>query len=151
VINIKEDRANINQYLQLGLLQPKEYRDAVQYIFEVTNRPLPSFVAEDVTNTTSLKDNHFDLVYCERFLYHFACSTEDKSSEEIKIVIQEMRRLIKPGGIIVAIEPNFCSPNDQRLVDLANVFNQAGLDKFDTSQISPSIDNRTFYTYTKRE
>jgi len=42
-------------------------------------------------------DNHFDMVTCQTLLIHVA---------EIRTAIQEMARVLKPGGLFLAAEPN---------------------------------------------
>lgn len=43
------------------------------------------------------KDEHFDLVTCQTFLIHV---------EDPKFILSEMLRVLKPGGLLVAVEPN---------------------------------------------
>jgi len=90
-------------------------------------RVLPSFMVADITKTTDLLNDHFDLAYCERVLYHIACGDTKSAMKDVLFAVEEMARVTKPGGLIVAIEPNTCSPDDNTPVRLDQVFCQTGL------------------------
>lgn len=150
VRTIEEDTRSTSQYFHYGLIQDNNAREAVQNLLQLFScKVLPSFVENDAANAVDLKDNHFDLVYCERFLYHFTCAKELSTREQIIGVVQEMKRVTKPGGFIIAIEPRICSPDGQRPVDLTGIFDQVGLEKVDVGQISPHIDYEVIYVYKK--
>jgi SAM-dependent methyltransferase len=150
VRTIVEDTRSTNQYLHYDLIQDNDAREAVQNLLQLfSGKVAPIFVENDAANAVDLKDNHFDLVYCERFLYHFACATERNTQEQIVSVVQEMKRVTKSGGLITAIEPRICSPADQRPVDLTRIFDQVGLEKVDVSEINPHIDYEVIYVYKK--
>jgi SAM-dependent methyltransferase len=59
------------------------------------------FITADMTEKViQLEDDHFDLAFCERVLYQVAGS----GLQEVQCAINEMTRVVKPGGLVVADE-----------------------------------------------
>ncbi len=91
---------------------------------------LPSYRRGDITSgekDTGLPPNHFALVYCKYVLYHIYCAENSPTVPNIRAAIQEVARVVKPGGLVAIDEPDTCSPNDDRQVELKPYFLQAGL------------------------
>jgi len=65
--------------------------------------------------------------------------------------IHEMARVVKPGGLVVAIEPKVCSPTNDTPVLLDPMFRDAGLTKSQNGQRMFSAENKTLYLYFKPE
>jgi len=49
----------------------------------------------------SYADNHFDLVYAHSVLHHF---------KDIKVLLEELHRVLKPGGIVISFDPLMTEP-----------------------------------------
>jgi len=96
-------------------------------ITEYQDRSVPNFVEGDMIGPTSLSSNHFDLAYCKLVLNHIACNDGEQASHNALLAIQEMIRVVKPGGLVVAIEPKTCSPDDNKPLNLHPLFEQAGV------------------------
>jgi SAM-dependent methyltransferase len=151
VKTIREDIENVRRYLQYELGWDEEFRVAVQNLLQsFAGKVAPQFVEDDAILATKIPENHFDLVYCERFLYHFACEDKHELQKHTKNVIESMTRAARLGGFIVCIEPKVCSFEDNRIVNLVSAFEQNNLEKVDVSHISPQIDYEAVYVYQKR-
>lgn len=118
---------------------------ATQY----SNQIRPQFVVADVTTTTNLPTDRFDLVFCERFLYHLACGKDESASHDTLAAIKEMKRVLKSGGLIVAIEPETCSLENPKPVKLDIHFERVGLSKYKNSENIFSLEGKNIYIYQK--
>jgi SAM-dependent methyltransferase len=92
------------------------------------------FIAADML-APPLRSNHFDLAYCEEVLYFIA---DDSGLQRIQDAINEMARVIKPGGWVIAIEPKMGMKDEEDLwdplyecKDISEYFRAAGLTKSD--------------------
>lgn len=56
---------------------------------------------EGTAESISFPDNHFDMVTCQTVLIHVV---------DPMIALKEMKRVLKPGGLLVAVEPNNAVP-----------------------------------------
>lgn len=65
-------------------------------------RNIKIIIADMASPITDLSPNYYDLAYCENVLYYMG---EDVNA--LQSAISEMVRIVKTGGIIVAIEPKF--------------------------------------------
>ena len=79
-------------------LEPSQFKDTIKTASE-SNLSNLHFQAEDAT-TLSFEDNSFDLVHTHAVLHHL--------SDPLK-ALKEMRRVVKPRGIIAVREPNISS------------------------------------------
>ena len=113
--------------------------------------PLPSYVAADITKETAFPSNYFKLIYCERVLYHIACDESESETDNMLLAMQEIARITKPGGLVVAIEPKTCSPENNTFVNLHHDFSRAGLLKVENLEIPMSFANKEIYLYSKPE
>jgi SAM-dependent methyltransferase len=66
----------------------------------------------------------FDLAYCEKVLYHI---WDDHGDRGVGCAIEEMKRVLRPGGWMVAVEPVSLSPTNDEALDFSHLFEQAGL------------------------
>ena len=71
------------------------------------NSEMPSHAAENVeTHTASaasldfLEDCSVDVIYISNFLEHI------RTKEEVLTILSEFKRVLKPGGILMALQPN---------------------------------------------
>jgi SAM-dependent methyltransferase len=110
---------------------------------------LPSFLVADIRGSTGLRSDHFDLSYCERVLYQILCDDSSTGMEGASRAICEIARVTKSGGLVAAIEPTTCSPEDDTVVDLDRLFTEAGLVEFKECDHMFSADRRRTYTYIK--
>lgn len=91
------------------------------------NIPLPHFRQGDISKGprgTGLPSDHFDVVYCRYVLYHLFCDNAEMALSRSRLAIEEMSRVAKPGGLVVAHEPYTCDPDDDTRVDLAPLFDE---------------------------
>ena len=59
-----------------------------------------TFLLADMTlEIPELQSEYFDLAYCDRVLYNM------KTDDSLKAAINQMVRCVKPGGLVIAIEP----------------------------------------------
>ena len=149
--SIAEDLKTVNQYIQLGIFIDDQDRAQFQGLMERYNiRAVPTFITTDATKPTSLPADHFDLVYCERFLYHFACRSDAESTGAVPVVIREMKRVGKAGALIVAIEPKICSSTNMKPVDLKSSFEEPNLAPVDVHKPEKLDElNLNVYVYMK--
>jgi ubiquinone/menaquinone biosynthesis C-methylase UbiE len=49
-------------------------------------------------------DEHFDVIYAHSVLHHF---------QDIRLVLDEMNRILKPGGVVVSVDPLATEPLNQ--------------------------------------
>ena len=111
-------------------------------------RPRPVFTQADFTQQTDLPDSYFDLAYCERVLYHIACEDTKPMMNHTRAAVQEMARVIVPGGLVVAIEPCTCSPDDDTPLRLTRFFSQLGLVELEVkNRFSP--ESKSVYAFVK--
>lgn len=145
-----EEIKSIRRTLSYGTHRISEiYR--TKYFKEYIEGPLPSFEIADITEKTSLPDNYFDLVYCESVLYHIACDDNQIAEDNVFSAIQEIERVMKFGGLMVAIEHVTCSPDNDRPVQLDQFFCRASLIKLRTKDGNFSPEGKNVYLYSKPE
>ena len=48
----------------------------------------------------NVKSNHFDVAFCSNVFEHL-------SDEELEQTLSEIRRILKPRGVLIALQPNF--------------------------------------------
>lgn len=111
---------------------------------------LPGYQLGDIVqgeSSTHLPSNYFDLAYCHYVLYHIYCTDEGISTDNTISAVREMARVVKVGGLIVAIEPEICSPDDNTTVNLHPFFEQVGLQSASISD-SRNLTNLG-YVYSK--
>lgn len=145
-----EDIEAIRRTLYYATEIPEGLRSQVDTLLdECGKRVPPSFVVADMTNRTDLPTDHFDLAYCERVLYHIACGDAKSVMSDVLFAVEEMARVTKPGGLIVAIEPNTCSPDNHTPVRLHEAFCRAGLVSVEIDEGLFSVEGKTVYSYSK--
>ena len=55
----------------------------------------------DFDELLAFPDNHFDLVYAYSVLHHF---------KDVSVIIEELHRVLKPGGMIISLDPMMTEP-----------------------------------------
>lgn len=107
------------------------------------------FIQSDMTQRTELVDNYSDMAYCERVLYQIWC--EDSLQYKLNTVsaIEEMTRVVKPGGLIVAVEPLECLTGNQRKVELQQPFARSDLVLLDIPKEIETPENKAVYIFRK--
>jgi SAM-dependent methyltransferase len=148
--NIQMDIQSIQMALHYNPNIPSQFRSELQsYVENLGHLPFPTFVEGDMTEMTSLPSNHFDLAYCERVLYHIACNRSGRVGDNVLSAVEEMARVVKPGGFVAAIEPNICSPDDNRAVELQSFFERVGLSSLQMKNPTFLLEEKTVYAYLK--
>ena len=61
------------------------------------------FILGDMTRMDRLPSDHFDLAYCEDVLYDIHRHSGDLAT--VQSAVNEMTRVVKPGGWVIAVEP----------------------------------------------
>jgi SAM-dependent methyltransferase len=131
--------------------------DIRQTVAQLINRfgdvPVPQLREGDITegrHCTGLPDQYFDLVYCRYVLYHIYCGDHRSSFVRTKSAVQEMARLAKPGGLVVAYEPNTCSDDDSTDINLARLLDMCGaLRPMDQEVLGEHVPPETVYIYER--
>ena len=103
---------------------------------------LPTYLEGDITAQTDLRANSYDIVFCDHVLYHIY---SDQGEDGVKSALKEMKRIVKKGGWIVAIEPNRSSHEESTHLDFTSIFDSLDLEPY-------SITNNgviTTYIYKK--
>ena len=96
-----------------------------------------NFIQADMTKRVSeLPEKSFDLAFCERTLMSL------DTAIEVQDAINEMASVIKPGGILIAIESMPDDMGNPR--DISYMFERAGLIKFTLVEAPEKT-----YSYTK--
>ena len=147
IVPIQQEMLKVKQILQNGQVTSRlsnNIRMSVEeYVKKYGDLPVPVFRKGDITkgkSSTRLCADYYDLAYCRYVLYHIYCYEEDLSHPNTKLAIQEMARVVKPIGLIVAYEPNICSVNDPTRVDLTPYFEeQNGLHYVDRLDLQNQI------------
>jgi ubiquinone/menaquinone biosynthesis C-methylase UbiE len=85
----------------------------------------PRFYHGDMTKRTKLADDYFDLAFCSNVLYHI-------DHEKLSAAISEMKRVVKPGGWVVAWESSQESPTDSTPLNFHPIFEQVVLKRNDS-------------------
>lgn len=97
------------------------------------------FITADISKKIDgLASNYFDLAYCKYVLYQM------ESNQEIQNTINQMTRVVKPGGWVIAVEPIISFP-DMKPLDMSLFFEAVGLDRVDLDDAPSGA-----YCYKKR-
>lgn len=145
-----QDLKNINYALHQHQDIPEPLQSEAETILaNYWGRAWPSFEVADFTKATCLPADSFDLVYCERTLYHIACDGVEPARNNALCAIKEMARVAKLGGLVAAVEPKTCSPDDGRPLQLAPLFLQAGLAELEVNKTTFLLEDRNTYLYSK--
>lgn len=158
IIEISQNLKNIDRILgqQSFGSQEQTRNDIDTYLKLFRNISFPNFKVGDMTNRITprtidiLNYDYFNLAYCERVLYHIACGENNK--EFVTHAIKEMVRVLKPGGILMAIEPKLCGDPNKNIVNLYSKFIQENLVEIKMSlsnEMYPSFEDKDIYLYRK--
>src|SRR5258708_15367006 len=82
--------------------------------------PKDIFVVGDITQPTNLLSNHYDIALVEYVLYHIW-----PNENGVRQAIAEMARIVKPAGIVAALE--VVQYGDNPRVNFETLFEQTGL------------------------
>lgn len=66
-------------------------------------RSIKSILADMTLPVSELHSDYFDLAFCSNVLYYM--KTEQTDFEKVQSAIDQMARVVRPGGWVVAIEP----------------------------------------------
>lgn len=170
----QSDRPWVKLYLDLPHNIHPQFRE---FIDRFDNLNFPRFIEGDMTTTIDkLPSNYFDLAYCERVLNQIVCEKSGQAQDNVSNAVNEMARVVKPGGVVVAIEPkkclsdrdreqfrNYFVPNDFRvesnnssdnhtLIDLDEFFEKVGLTAIRSNTLVDYSDkSKRLYLYEKIE
>jgi hypothetical protein len=103
-----------------------EFRDRTPEGFQ--GRTIKPVVADMAQPVTELAGDYFDLAFCDNVLY--SVNRNQPDLERVGQAIHEMARVIRPGGTIVAYEPQMgWQPNVMTYTtqEISPLFEQAGL------------------------
>jgi SAM-dependent methyltransferase len=104
---------------------------------------LPTFVKEqDIAHPSKpfqLPCDHFDLACCSNLLYQIL---ENQGEEDIKCAVEEMKRVVKLGGWVVADEPDNDTP-----ARFSSIFKQLKPESFrvETYEVGAGKQATTYY------
>lgn len=113
-------------------------------------RSFQPITADMTTQISSLSGNHFDLAFCKNVLYSIG-----EDPQAVQNAINEMVRITKEGGFVIAVEPKFrrefegkegmlgkisIPKKGSEPEDMSRFFKSAGLSKI-------SLDNAPAHSY----
>jgi SAM-dependent methyltransferase len=91
------------------------------------------FCVHDITESTGLASDYYDLAFCDFVLHHIWFDDKRKNArEDTQIAIGEMARVVKPGGVVAAFE--LIQFSDKPRLDFRPLFEQAGLKSIYTKE-----------------
>lgn len=126
-----------------------DVRAEVERLLKYEGIPIPDYRRGDITkgkDSTGLEGDYYDLAYSRYVLYHIYCEEGGTSYANTGLAIQEMARVTKPGGLVVAYEPIVCGPTDNTPVDLKPLFEQREELRFVDQVV---LDGEAVYIYRK--
>lgn len=86
------------------------------------------YQVRDITRPTGLKDDHYGLAFCDFVLHHiWYDESRENAEQDVQLAVNEMARVVKPGGIVAAREPIHF--DDKPQLDFARLFDNAGLEE----------------------
>ena len=91
------------------------------------------FCVEDITERTKLRSNYYDIAFCERVLEHIEDQDGGRTGKKTQSTIEEMSRVVKPGGYVGAWEHSKSYTTGQPL-DFQCLFEEAGLERVHTEE-----------------
>jgi len=121
-INCLNEQLEILRKLHPESMQGREFQTLVRDM----TKPIPE-----------LDDQRYDLAYCEDVLYSLAIQG---SVEAVERGIHQMTRVVKPGGLVVAVEPKFGVVFEPRRADIS------GIDISVRVPVSDPIDMSGFFS-----
>jgi SAM-dependent methyltransferase len=91
------------------------------------------FFLRDITKSTGLQPDYYDIAFCEFVLYHIWFDQERENPRaDTQSAIREMARVVRPGGKVAAFE---CVQfSDKPRVSFKELFRQAGLKEIYTKE-----------------
>lgn len=147
---IRQQLDSIESYVDPILKESANLRVQVtDLLAECARLSMTAFVVADMTQRTTLPAEHFDLAFCEKVLYHIACDEVKPAMHSSLSAVQEMARVTRPGGLVIAIEPTTCSHDDDTPVQLDPLFLQAGLIRLDTEELPCVAGDMITYPFLK--
>lgn len=120
-------------------------------------RSIKPIVADMTFTVAEMPANHFDLAFCHNTLYNLK-DDDSNNDNNVQSGVNEMARVIRPGGYLIASEPKMgvkfgsvegsIAEGPKRSgnpIDISNLFVKAGLKKVDTDVVIPPFT----YIYQK--
>jgi len=87
-------------------------------------KPTLQFIQADLTMrlySEVLPSNHFDMAHSRYCLYQIFCG-DSPSPSGVESAIGEMTRVVRSGGLVVAVEPDTCADENSSPFDLKSFF-----------------------------
>lgn len=98
------------------------------------------FIARDYTKFMNVPGNFFDLAFCDFVLHKIRWDRTRKDPEqETRFIIQQMARLVRPGGIVAAYE--WLQTGVQTRLDFRHIFETAGANLHVVHMHEDRVDN----------
>ena len=76
--------------------------DAPSFLREPALKEVVQFYTADITEPTELPPDYYDIAFCDYVLNHIWL---DKGEAATQGAIEEMARVVRPGGLVAAHEP----------------------------------------------
>lgn len=134
--NIEQTRRTIQFNLKGVSEEDRVWWSGLPYFF--THRVLEDdFSLEyricDITQPTDLPNNYFDLAFCDFVLHHiWYDEMRENAGQDTKFTVNEMARVIKPGGIVAARE--LIQFDDKPRLDFTGLLERAGVERVDVQE-----------------
>ena len=105
------------------------------------------FLVRDITESTGLQSDYYDVAFCDSVLYHIWL--DQGGEEKTQRAIEEMVRGVRLGGAVAVSEPTQCTDEPTYDIDFKPLFGQAGLKPIHVKEKAHERGRRTEYLYLK--
>lgn len=105
------------------------------------------FLVRDITESTGLQSDCYDVAFCDSVLYHIWL--DQGGEEKTQRAIEEMARVVRLGGVVAACEPTQSTDEPTFDIDFRPLFGQAGLKPIHVKEKAHERGRRTEYLYLK--
>ena len=144
--NIRNAQDDIETIQNIILAKGVEY-DAPAFLKSGVESSVRYYV-RDITEPTLLTSDYYDIAFCNRVLYHiFLGDGENKSKAQS--VVDELRRIVKPGGVVAMCEPTLRTRMGSFCADFKPFFEKANLTPVHIKVRELEYGTDTEYIYVK--